>query len=524
MNKKFIISALTCASLFSVMPACTNLDEEVYDKLPAEEFGKTETQVNALIGTVYKTLKVYMAGGNFLALDEMAGSSAVTPTRYGGDWYDGGQYREIHMHTYTAQTSAIKSAWSNASEAIGTCNANMQVVQNATVLKDAEKQQAVAEIRGVRAFWIYKMMDEWGNVPLVTDYDDKELPTCQSRQTVFDWLIKEVNEIAEQCPDRAGNYAKFTKGAAYTLLAKLYLNAEAWGVTCSDPYTKVIECCNKVMAMGYILEPNWKDNFSLTNENSGEAILSAPYSKTDTSKDNRNQLMNRTLHYKDYLALGNTASSTWNGVCAQPDYVKQFDVEDPRYEGTYLIGMMYDKTTGQPVITDHGYELNHTIEVTMIPGTEYDGTTWGAVNQHDGARCIKWTFADDLVDAMENDFHIWRYADILLMKAEALLRSGGSTADATDLVNQVRSRAYGDSNHNYSTVTLKEIQLERRFEFAWELQSRQDDIRFGCYDKDMWSSSGCPRKTDNYLKLFPISQDAWQTNSNLTQNPGYASF
>jgi len=161
MNKKFIISALTCASLFSVMPACTNLDEEVYDKLPAEEFGKTETQVNALIGTVYKTLKVYMAGGNFLTLDEMAGSSAVTPTRYGGDWYDGGQYREIHMHTYTAQTSAIKGAWSNASEAIGTCNANMQVVQNATVLNEAEKKQAVAEIRGVRAFWIYKMMESF---------------------------------------------------------------------------------------------------------------------------------------------------------------------------------------------------------------------------------------------------------------------------------------------------------------------------------------------------------------------------
>ena len=82
-------------------------------------------------------------------------------------------------------------------------------------------------MRGVRAFWIYKMMDEWGNIPLVTDYNDKELPVCQPRQTVFDWLLTEVSAIADQCPDRQGNYAKFTKGAAYTLLAKLYLNAEA---------------------------------------------------------------------------------------------------------------------------------------------------------------------------------------------------------------------------------------------------------------------------------------------------------
>lgn len=524
MNKKLIISALACASLFSVMPACTNLDEDVYDKLPAEEFGKTETQVNALVGTVYKTLKVYMAGGNFLALDEMAGSSAVTPTRFGGDWYDGGQYREIYMHTYTAQTSAVKNAWSDASQAIGTCNANIQVVEGTTIFSESDKQMKIAEMRGVRAFWYYKMMDEWGNIPLVTDYSDKELPTCQSRQTVFDWLIKEMNEIVNQLPDRDGNYARFTKGAAYTLLAKLYLNAEAWGVTCSNAYQNAIDCCNKVMAMGYVLEPNWKDNFSLTNENSREAILSAPYSQTDTDKDNRNQLMNRTLHYKDYLSLGITANGTWNGVCAQPDYVKQFDTEDPRFTGTYLIGKQINQSTGEVIMTDHGYELDHTIDVNMIAGTEYDGTPWAAVNQHDGARCIKWTFAPDLVDAMGNDFHIFRYADVLLMKAEALLRSGGSVAEATDLVNQVRARAYGNSSHNYSTVTLKEIQLERRFELAWELHSRQDDIRFDSYEQGMWSASNCPRKSDTYLRLFPVSQDAWQTNNKLTQNPGYASF
>lgn len=524
MNKKIIISTLACASLFATMPACTNLDEDVYDKLPAEEFAQTETQINALVGTVYKTLKVYMAGGNFLALDEMAGSSAVTPTRYGGDWYDGGQYREIYMHTYTAQTSAVKNAWDNASQAIGTCNANLQVVESTTILSDSQKKMNIAEIRGVRAFWYYKMMDEWGNIPLVTDYDDKELPSCQSRQTIFDWLITELNDIVNDLPDREGNYAKFTKGAGYTLLAKLYLNAEAWGVTCSTPYQKVIDCCNMVMAMGYILEPNWKDNFIVDNSGSGEAILSSPYSNTDTSKDNRNQFMNRTLHYKDYLALGISASSTWNGVCAQPDYVKQFDVEDPRYSGTYLIGKMYNATTGEVIITDHGYELDHTVDVTMIPGTEYDGTTWGAVNQHDGARCIKWTFATDLVDAMENDFHIFRLADVYLMKAEALLRNGGSTAEATELVNAIRTRAYGDTNHNYSTVTLKEVQLERRFELAWELHSRQDDIRFGCYEEGMWSSSNCARATSTHLRLFPVSQDAWQTNPNLTQNPGYSAF
>ena len=102
--------------------------------------------------------------------------------RFGGDWYDGGQYREIYTHTYTAQTSAIKNAWSDASQAIGTCNANIQVVEGTTIFSESDKQMKLAEMRGVRAFWYYKMMDEWGNIPLVTDYSDKELPTCQSRQ------------------------------------------------------------------------------------------------------------------------------------------------------------------------------------------------------------------------------------------------------------------------------------------------------------------------------------------------------
>ena len=106
--------------------------------------------------------------------------------------------------------------------------------------------------------------------------------------------------------------------------------------------------------------------------------MSAPYSQTDTDKDNRNQLMNRTLHYKDYLSLGITANGTWNGVCAQPDYVKQFDTEDPRFTGTYLIGKQINQSTGEVIMTDHGYELDHTIDVNMIAGTEYDGTPWAA--------------------------------------------------------------------------------------------------------------------------------------------------
>ena len=521
MKRKTILSFLTGAALLCSMPSCMNLDEEVYDKLPAENFGNTTTEINALVGTVYNTLKKY--SGDYMILAENSGSSTVNVTRNGGDWYDGGQYREVYMHTWTANTSCVKSCWSIGSECIGTCNATIEVLKNSTLLSDAEKTSKVAESRGVRAFWIYSMMDFFGNIPLVVDYNDKELPTCKSRQEVFDWLITELNALATEAPDYdTKKYGTFTKGTAYTILAKMYQNAEAWGVNISEnANSKVIEYCDKVMAMPYILEPNWKTNFDPNNNTSKEAIFAASYSSTDT--EDQNVLYRRTLHYKQGLALG-ASISVWNGICAQPDYVKLFNEDDPRYEGTYLIGQQYDISTGEKIITDENRPLDYTVDISIIPGSELDGTKWGAVYQDQGARCQKWTYEKSLSTAMENDFHLFRLADIYLMKAEALLRSGGSVAEATNLVNAIRERAYGNNTHNYSTITLKEVQLERRLELAWEGFSRQDDIRFGCFTKGMWTESNCERKTDDYLKIFPVSQDAWQTNPNLVQNPGYASF
>ena len=137
MKKKNILSLfLAGAAMIFTMPSCMNLDETVYDKLPADDFGNTEVEINALIGTVHNTLKKYWPG-DFRALSENAGSMAVTPTRKGGDWYDGGQYREIYMHTWTANTTAIKNAWSAASSAIGTCNATIEVLKNSEILSEA---------------------------------------------------------------------------------------------------------------------------------------------------------------------------------------------------------------------------------------------------------------------------------------------------------------------------------------------------------------------------------------------------
>ncbi|MDR1780785.1 MAG: RagB/SusD family nutrient uptake outer membrane protein [Tannerella sp.] len=540
--KKILFSFLAGITLISVLPSCTNLEEDVYDKLPADSFGSSEIEVKALVGTVHNTLRRYWQSNTWFTLNEAGGSSTVTPTRIGGDWYDGGQYREIFMHTWTAQTSAVKSAWSVASEAIGTCNATISVLQGSEFLTDAQKTENIADVRGVRAFWIYTMMDGFGNIPLVTDYADKELPSVRPRQEVYNWLVQEVSEIAEQCP--AGtydNYGKFTKGAAYFLLAKLYLNAEAWGVTATgNAYGACIDACDKVLAMGYTLEPDYKTNFGV-NDQSREGVLSAVFDESDTQ--NTLVLMCLTLHYADN-ASDASKYSAWNGVCAQPDFVRLFDVGDldldatnvadklyssdfngdPRFPATYRIGLRRSAATGEILQTGQNQDLNYTVAIPFIPGTERDGTPWSEVYQYTGARCQKWPYSTSLTSAMGNDFHIFRLADVYLMKAEAILRSGGDVAEATKLVNTIRQRAYGDDKHNKTTVTLKDVQLERRFELAWECWSRQDDIRFGEFEKSFWSSSNCDIAKGDYLKIYPISQDAFQTNQKLVQNPGYPAF
>ena len=196
MKKKTIISLFAGAALCLSMPSCMDLDETVYDKLPGDDFGKTEVEINALVGNVHNTLRRYWPN-NFFYLSENIGSMAVTPTRRGGDWYDGGQYYLLYTHNFNSQISAIKGSWDAATESIGACNAAIYTLQNTDILSEADKQTKIADVRGIRAFWIYIMMDFWGNIPLLTEYSptDKVLPSCTHRKEVFNWMIQEVNAL-----------------------------------------------------------------------------------------------------------------------------------------------------------------------------------------------------------------------------------------------------------------------------------------------------------------------------------------
>ena len=519
MKKKFDIYLVLFVTSIMALSSCMNLDEDVLDEIPSSNFGRNEAEINAIVAPAYKTFNRYWSH-NFMTMQECSGDMMLVPSKLGGDWWDGGQYRELHMHDWTATNNTVRGSWNRATAGIATCNLTMHIISQNDLLDSTLKERIRNELRGIRAFWFYVMIDNWGNIPMVTDFTDTQLPTITPRREAFNFVLQELNDIKDKLRDDVTSpsaYGKFTKGSAYALLAKMYLNAEAWGE--SPRWREAAEACDVVMGLDYVIEPEWKTNFLAKNEVSREGIIVAPMSTNDGS-DFRMTYYN-WLHYLSHQALGYTGRGN-NCMTAQPDYVYLFDEEDKRFAGSFLLGPQYDLQTGELLITAHNRPLIHTIDVTVIPGSERDGTVWGDVNQEDGARIFKWEYEKTIVNSMDNDFQILRLADIYLMKAEALVRQGVDNAEATRLVNVIRQRGYGNDSHNYTSVTLEEIALERKLELAWEFWSRQDCIRFGTFQDARWLKSST--QGQDHLNLFPIPQLSWQANENLVQNPGYPPF
>jgi len=513
---KIIYNLLLAILIATFTNSCTNLDETVYSEVPVDQFGTDQTQVNALVGSIYSTLKEHVINwDDYIVMDELSADMMAVPGFKGGDWGEP-MWRQTMQHSWTALSTGFNKAYTSPSSHISLCNQIYYMIDTNPAITTELKAKILAEVRGVRAFWYYTLCDHYGNVPIVTDFLDKTQPASKTRKEVYEFIVSELNDIKDKLRDDVAtpaSYGKFTKGAAYTLLAKMYLNATVWNPAGGPKWQECIDACNKVISMPYILEPNWKTNFIPHNEVSKEAILSAVF-RSGGSGDQNNIGVN-TLHYLDPIALGLNISP-WNGLAANPDYVKAFDPTDIRYNGSFLIGPMIDPETGKVLITAHGRPLIHTVDMVL---NEVDATGWGWINQEEGARIYKWDFEPGLSTSQENDVHIFRLADVYLMKAEALLRIGGSVVDATNLVNDIRKRAFSDPSKLLTTVSLDDIYKERRFEFAWEGFTRQDMIRFGKFLNARLPFK--PWVSDPKYLLYSIPQEVRDANPNITQNPGY---
>ena len=345
--------------------------------------------------------------------------------------------------------------------------------------------------------------------------------------------------------------------AGQTLLAKLYLNAEVY--TGTPMWDEAIAACDEVINSGlYSLESNYFANFNVDNSGSSEFIFAIPYDEVFFGGFN---LAVRTLHYGSQQTY-NLKQQPWNGFCTLEEFYNSYDDADLRKgdvgtvdgpaakRGNFIAGYQY-KSDGT-LVEDAGFEApNPNRQPAPLLG-DPDGAplNFGSIGsgqpqinelgpqalRQAGVRIGKWEIAMGSDPAsMSNDYAVFRYADVLLMKAEALWRKGNS-AEALVLVNQIRQRAGvpdlttldGPLSFDLSggDVPGGELFNEIGREMFAENHRRQDLIRWGFFtDVDKWVlpfyNPGDVVVTDDYTTLFPIHRDKLDANPNLIQNPGY---
>lgn len=489
-------------SAIMLLGACTNLDEKLYDKVSSADYGKTPSEVETIVGRAYASLRgysdeichAYPTCEFVLFLSETTSDEACIPTR-GADWYDGGRYQEAQFHTWTSQNLLVLSAWRYCYGGINKINLIIDQVDKSE-LSEADKDVVKAELRGVRAYFYYMLLDLYGNVPINTSVSD-EGKSNAPRSEVYAFVESELKDIMDLLPaDKI--YGRFTQSVANTLLARLYLNSEVF--IGQARWQDCIDACDKVQ--GYTLEPNFFANFLTENEGSKENIWAIPFdSKAGTVG---NYFASLSFHYKQKEAFSATKNYTdcVNGICGQPGLYSSYDDADIRKQG-YLEGDQISLSTGSVILMDNGNPLTYTEDIVNYVDAQ----------QNEGVRIKKYEVKEGETWERDHDFVLMRYAEIVMMKAECYVRMG-SPALARPLVQQIRDRAKVDTP---AEITLDFLDKELMCEFAFEGHRRADNIRFGTWFKPWWNKDVTPE----YRSIFPIPQYEMDLNSNLVQNPGY---
>jgi len=507
--------------------ACTKLDPETFSEIVEENITYKESDTSAIIAQAYSPLRPVMADWmGLFDLQEESADEIITPARPNG-WYDGGTYQRMHRHTWTSLQEQPSALWGRVYLGVVNANRAISLIESGELPVGAAKASLLAELKALRTYYYYILCDNFGNVPLITDYKDLSVPKQSKRQEVYDFMVKELNDNMAQLRESAGTgmYGRFNKWAAKTLLAKIYLNAQVYTGTAAFP--QCLQQCNDIIqaagAVGYMLEPQYRDNFKTNNETSRELIFTIPYDDVNA--------LGFIIHMKTLDPLSQQVfrmeAQPWGGNCAVPQFIDTYDAADTRLKDTWLQGPQ--KTPAGVEVIDY---------VKFVEGIEKS-------KSNEGYRIGKYEIKVGAKGSLSNDFPVFRYADVLMMKAECLLRAG-QTAEAAALVTQVRQRAFASTTPAKATVTVADLQKgssyqygywnngqitelqggadvtygrfldELGWEFAAEGHRRQDLIRFGIFTTKKWFQH---RPNGDNRKLFFIPQEEMNKNPNLIQNP-----
>jgi hypothetical protein len=520
--KKFSLylkTLLVGLGFFLAMPACTDLEEEVFDAVTADNFFQTEEELISALGAAYTSLYGYMGNVNMFGAQEVSSDAVVVPTR-GPDWGDGGHWVRLHTGNWTAEDPTINSTWNFLFGGVNACN---RLIFQFEELQNPLTDPFIGELKALRAIYYMWLLDTYGNVPLSTDFTETDPPPTASRQEVYDFVESELQSALSAVADVVdlSTYGRVNKNVVQMALARLYLNSEVY--TGTARWAQAAEQANAVINSGaYSLASDYFASFNADNSGSPEMIWAIPYDEVFAGGFN---LVMMTLSYLNQETY-DLAAQPWNGFCTVEDFFNLYDDNDLRkgkpntedgpsgVRGNFLWGPQWD-LSGTKRLVDDG---------TLASGVDPDGTPFTLrpeINElfpeawrESGARITKFEFEVGAQSNMNNDFPIFRYAEALLIRAEALWRMDNGSQEALDLVNQIRTRAGVEP---FTELTEDNLLAERGREMFAETTRRSDQIRFGKFQDEWWARPAQPE----YKEIFPIPRQQLDANPNLSQNPGY---
>ncbi|MGI4020980.1 MAG: RagB/SusD family nutrient uptake outer membrane protein [Janthinobacterium lividum] len=507
-RKNLFLSAalLSGLSLFSCKKELNSAKDSVTPALASN----SSSYIQSIVLGTYTKLQGLTANNAMLLTSEETTDAMIVPGRIGGDWADGGVWQQLWLHTYGPGHSNISGAWDNAYSTIGAINITISLLQGLT--QTTTTTYSIAELKVLRAYFYFLLVNNYGNVPLLTSTDqDASTIKNSSAADVYTFLVSELTtngiKLSAKTPAQdASQYGRLNKWGAYFLLAKLYLNKNAiTGSTDNTGYTNCSSYCDSLATAGYSLAPNFLDNFASTNTSSPENIFVIPY---DHIYAPGLQIQMMTFHYNQSGKYNfSSTGGPWNGFTTNADYYSTFNNADKRKAG-WQAGQQYAADGVTPLTTrgsDSSLALNFRPQISNLY----------TASERDGVRQQKWQITPGF-QSQDADYALMRYSDVLLMKAECLYRLGSPTGALTYTA-PVRIRA-GMANFTSTAFALDSILAERGREFVWEGWRRQDLIRFGHFgDKKQFKAAD----VDTHSRLFPIPQTAIQKNKNLVQNTGY---
>jgi starch-binding outer membrane protein, SusD/RagB family len=541
---------LACAaSLFS----CTKLDQKLQSAIvfdPNAPISNVTGQ--ALLNGTYNDLSSLLSDqGQIFSLEETTSDEALVPTR-GGDWDDNGVWRVLHAHTWTAIHAQPQAVFNGLSKTEADALASLAYLQKNP--NQAQTDEALF-LRSVSQFWL---MELFGQVPyrLPQDYNSVAAAPVLQPQAAIDTLTGTLNGIITRNTLPAAGPYRASIDMARFLLMKVYLNKGAWLNRAAPTFdagdmNQVITLGNAIISSGrYSLNPTYFNNFA---PNAGATGTEAIWAWPNNGSANINGISNMgvnarwcmTLHYNSFDKNNSYGSAGWNGFSTVADFYNTFEghgdatpntkidtTKDQRIGGRFfpgvtdqsglrpglLAGQQFNEA-GQAETDRKGNPLKFTPAVNLV---ETDPNTLEIT----GVRIVKyppdvnnWTGGNQ-----RNQLQIFRYADVLLMVAEAKWRTNDA-AGALTLVNQLRAirgastvTAAGFALVNANNVDDPNTLLaERGRELYWESWRRQDLIRFGVFLKP-WALKTAD---DPKYLLFPIPSDQILANPNIHQNTGY---